>query len=87
VSGQLHAMAALFPSKEQPIPIEQELGWVPEPVWTRWRRENIPDPAGNRTPFVQHTAYTLYRASYYAHITPLHFHRRTFSRNLHLAYF
>jgi len=38
VSGQLHAPAALTPQKEYPVPIEQKAGWVPEPVWMRWRR-------------------------------------------------
>jgi hypothetical protein len=23
-----------------PVPIEYEVGWTPEPVWTTWRREN-----------------------------------------------
>jgi hypothetical protein len=40
VSGQLHAPAALHPGKEPPVPIGQEAGWVPEPVWTTWTREN-----------------------------------------------
>jgi hypothetical protein len=40
VSGQLHASAALPPRKETPVPIGEEAGWVPEPVWTTWRRED-----------------------------------------------
>jgi hypothetical protein len=40
VSGQLHARAALAPEKESPVPIAQEVGLTPEPVWTTWRREN-----------------------------------------------
>jgi len=35
VIGQLQVLAALLP-----VPI----GWVPEPVWTRWRREKNPCP-------------------------------------------
>jgi hypothetical protein len=31
VSGQRHAPAALLP----PVPIVQEAGWAPEPVWTQ----------------------------------------------------
>jgi hypothetical protein len=38
--GQLHATVALLQGKEPPVPIEQEAGWAPEPVWTqRWRRQ------------------------------------------------
>jgi hypothetical protein len=40
VSGQLHAPAALTPGKEPPVPIEQEVRWTSEPVWTIWRSEN-----------------------------------------------
>jgi hypothetical protein len=40
VSGQLHAPVALPPRKEPLVPIEYEVGWSPEPVWTIWRREN-----------------------------------------------
>jgi hypothetical protein len=40
MSGQLHAPAALPPGKEPPVPIEQEVGWTSEPVWTIWIREN-----------------------------------------------
>jgi len=43
MSGQLHAPAALLP-----VPTELEVGWAPEPVWTRWRRRKAPAPAGNR---------------------------------------
>jgi hypothetical protein len=39
--------------KEPPVPIGQEAGWAPEPVWTLWRRENSISLAGNRTPSSQ----------------------------------
>jgi hypothetical protein len=36
VSGQHHAPAALLPpGKGPPVPIVQEAGWAPEPVWTQ----------------------------------------------------
>jgi hypothetical protein len=36
VSGQRHAQAALLPpGKGPPVPIVQEAGWAPEPVWTQ----------------------------------------------------
>jgi hypothetical protein len=52
----------LAPGKE-PIPILQEAGWAPEPVWTggksRPHRDSIPDrPARSQS---------LYRLSYRAH--------------------
>jgi hypothetical protein len=40
VSDQLQAPATL-----STVPIGYEIGWAPEPVWTRWRREkkdNVP---------------------------------------------
>ena len=46
VSGQQHASAALYPRKD-PVPILQEAGWAPGPVWTvgksRPNRDLIPD--------------------------------------------
>jgi len=33
VGGQRHAPAALPPGKD-PVPIVQEVGWAPGPVWT-----------------------------------------------------
>jgi hypothetical protein len=40
VSGQRQAPAALLPlGKEPPVPIVQEAGWAPEPVWTEGRGE------------------------------------------------
>jgi hypothetical protein len=36
VSGQRHAPAALLPPGKGPlVPIAQEAGWAPEPVWTQ----------------------------------------------------
>jgi hypothetical protein len=33
VCGQHHAPAAFTPGKKPPLPIVQEVGWAPEPVW------------------------------------------------------
>ena len=33
VSSQLHDLAALPTETELPVPTEQEIRWVPEPVW------------------------------------------------------
>jgi hypothetical protein len=40
VSGHLHALAALSPGKERPGPSDQEVGWIPGPVWAIRRSEN-----------------------------------------------
>jgi len=60
VSGQLHAQAALLLGKEPLVPIGQEVGWAPEPFWTRWWREKFPAPAGTRTPVHPARSSTLY---------------------------
>jgi hypothetical protein len=56
VSGQLHAPAALSPRKGPQVPIEQEAGWAPEPIWT-WRKF-LPLPGLELQPQL------LYRLSY-----------------------
>jgi hypothetical protein len=38
LSGQLSAPTTLTPGKSPPVPILQEAGCAPEPVWTLWRR-------------------------------------------------
>jgi hypothetical protein len=43
VGGQRHAPAALPPGKD-PVPIVEEAGWAPGPVWTG--AENIAPPQG-----------------------------------------
>ena len=46
VSGQQHDPAALYPRKD-PVPILQEAGWAPGPVWMGGtscpHRDSIPD--------------------------------------------
>ena len=62
VSDQQQAPAALYPRKD-PVPIVQEAGWAPGPVWTggksRPHRDSIPD----RPARIQ----SLYRLSYPAY--------------------
>jgi hypothetical protein len=48
VSGQRHA-----PGKGPPLPIVQEAGWAPEPVWTQRLEEKSSAPAGDRTPIAR----------------------------------
>jgi hypothetical protein len=51
VSGQRHAPAALYPPvKGPPVPIGQEAGSAPEPVWTQRIDEIFFAPTGDRTP-------------------------------------
>jgi len=40
----------LPPGKGPPVPIGQEAGWAPEPVWTQRLEENSIASAGDRTP-------------------------------------
>jgi hypothetical protein len=51
-----HAPDALTPGEEPPLPTGYEVGWTPEPVWTRCRRGKFPAPVGNRTPIIQPVA-------------------------------
>jgi len=60
VGGQRHAPAALPPGKN-PVPIVQEAGWAPGPVWTG--AENIAF-TGIRSPDRQSRRELLYRLSY-----------------------
>jgi hypothetical protein len=52
VSGQPHAPIALPPAKLCAVPLGQEAGRAPEPVWTLWRREKFCH-AGNRAQAAQ----------------------------------
>jgi hypothetical protein len=60
VGGQLHAPAALPPGND-PVPIVQEAGWAPGPVWTG--AENLA-PTGIRSPDRPDRSESLYRLSY-----------------------
>jgi hypothetical protein len=54
VSGQRHAPAVLYPpGKEPPVPIVQEAGWAPEPVWSQRIEEKFFAPAGDRIPIAR----------------------------------
>jgi hypothetical protein len=53
VSGQNHAPVALYPRGKDPLPIGQEAGWVPEPVWTQRLEEKSSASVGDRIPVVQ----------------------------------
>jgi hypothetical protein len=44
---------ALPPGKESPVPIVQEAGWTPEPVWTQRLEEKSSATVRDRTPAVQ----------------------------------
>jgi hypothetical protein len=51
VSGQRHAPAAIYPrGKDPPVPIVQEAGWAPEPVWKQRLEEKSSASVGDRTP-------------------------------------
>jgi hypothetical protein len=44
---------ALPPGKGASVPIEQEAGWAPEPVWTQRLEEKSFAPAEDRTPIAR----------------------------------
>jgi hypothetical protein len=54
MSGQHHAQAALYPrGKDPPVPIVQEAGWAPEPVWTQRLEEKSSASVGDWIPIAQ----------------------------------
>ena len=61
VGGQRHAPAALTAGNEL-VPIVQEAGWAPGPVWTS--AENLA-PTGIRSPDRPARSESLYRLSYH----------------------
>ena len=74
VCGQRHAPAALYSGKN-PVPIVQEAGWDPGPIWTS--AENLAT-TGIRSPDRPTHGQSLYRLSYPAHNRP----QRTKENNL-----
>jgi hypothetical protein len=59
VSDQHHAPGgALHPGKRSPVPIVQEAGWAPEPVWTQGLEEKSSASVGGR-PLRSQTIYWL----------------------------
>jgi hypothetical protein len=48
-----HPGRALDPGKGPPVPIIQEAGWDPEPVWIQRAEEKSIAPAGDRTPIAR----------------------------------
>jgi hypothetical protein len=44
---------ALPPGKGPPVPIGEEAGWAPEPVWTQRIKEKSFAPAVDRTPIAR----------------------------------
>jgi hypothetical protein len=57
---------ALPPGKAPPVPIVQEAGWAPEPVWTQRLEEK--SSVGDRTPVVQSV---VRHYTYWATPTPM----------------
>jgi hypothetical protein len=43
-----------------PVPIGQDAGWAPEPVWTQRLEEKSSASVGDRTPVVQSSPYSRY---------------------------
>jgi hypothetical protein len=50
VNDQRHALAELYPREKEPrIPLAQEAGWAPEPIWTQRIEEKSFASGGDRT--------------------------------------
>jgi hypothetical protein len=47
--------------EKPPVPIEQEAGWIPEPVWMFLSTDKSPVPAKNGTRIAQPVSKSLYR--------------------------
>ena len=60
MGGQRHAPAAFTPEKD-PVPIIQEAGWAPGPLWTG--AENLA-PTGIRSPDSPARSESVYRLRY-----------------------
>jgi hypothetical protein len=65
VGGQRNAPAAFMPEKD-PVPIVQDVGWAPGPVWVS--TENLA-PTGIRFPDFRARCKSLYRLSYRGSVT------------------
>lgn len=50
MNSQPHAPVVLPRGKEVAVPMEQEAGWAPEPMWTIWSREKSVVPAAVPNP-------------------------------------
>jgi hypothetical protein len=59
VSGQRHALTAIYPQERTPVPIGQKAGWASELVWTQRLKETYFASAGNRNP-VDHSVVRYY---------------------------
>jgi hypothetical protein len=59
---QRYALAVLPPGERDPVPIVQENGWAPGPVWTGM--ENVAPLTGIRSPDGPAGSESLYRLSY-----------------------
>jgi hypothetical protein len=53
LNGGEWSAALLPPGKGPAVPIVQEAGWAPEPVWTQRLEEKFSAPAGDRTPIAR----------------------------------
>jgi len=70
-SGDNVTPRPLFTLGKDPVPIVQEAGWAPGPVWTG--EENL-TPTGIRSPNRPARSQSLYRLSYRAHMLAYDMH-------------
>ena len=67
VSGQPHALAAIYPRRD-PLIIVQEAMWAPGQVWTggisRTHRDSIPDRPARKIPYIRQCNIRMLARSY-----------------------
>jgi hypothetical protein len=49
----------LPPGEEPPVPVVQEAGWAPDPVWTQRLEKKSSASVGDRTPAIQSNVYLI----------------------------
>lgn len=53
MSCQIYTPADEHHVKNSQCPFRRQAGWIPEPVWTVWRKEQISAPVRNQTPILR----------------------------------
>jgi hypothetical protein len=54
---------SITPGKVPPVPVGEEAGWVPEPVWTTWGQQSCPYKDSNYDSWAVQSVVSLYPGS------------------------